>query len=207
MFSSLGSRVTLNRQPRTGLPRRTRGGRRLGGGLLGTWRSPAEGGEGHRHRARGDTVVVRCDDGRWSRAAMRCSPSARSPTLRSSAVTRPAWRSTRAATSDQSPLPDNVEHIYRAGHSQQAPALLGGLDAGAQDRRARGRRPQPVRGPPPLNYDKQRRPSSPIPRSPTSASPSRRLRRGAQDRVTKVPFAARPRPSSQRLERLRQDPV
>ena len=119
---------------------------------------------------------------RGRRAATRCWPSARSPTPRASASTPPASRSTTAATCRSTTTAvTNVPHIYAAGD------LSGKLPlssvASMQGRKiAEHVMGLHSRGPPPPRLRQGgARPSSPSPRSPTSAWP----------RPTRSPRAAR----------------
>ena len=94
----------------------------------------------------------------------------------------------------QPPLPDErPAHLLRRRRVGQAAAVVGGGDAGPQDRRARDGAHRRAAPPPRLRQGRVRR-SSPIPRSPTSGvAEAEAFAAGRKLRVTKVPFSANPK--------------
>ena len=119
MFSTLGSKVSLAREPPAGAAQQgPRGRRRARGGLPASGRLAAEGCPGRSASTAPTTAcVVRCDDGRVvRRLATRCWPSVRCPTPTASGSRRPASRSTAAATSRSTTTASPTSpHIYAAG--------------------------------------------------------------------------------------------
>ena len=129
-----------------------------------------------------DGVVVRCDDGRVGRRLPRPAGHRLDPELRGArpGIGRSRGRPGRLRA-DQPPLPDErAPHLRGRRPVREAAAVVGGVDAGPQDRRARRRWPH--RGPPApelrqgrvghLHRARDRRRRS---------GRGRRLRRGPQD--------------------------
>ena len=186
MFRSFGCEVTLIVQPPAGAAAEgPRGRRRARGRLPATAAcscSRAPGPTGI-DRDGDDGVVVRCDDGRVGAGHPRAARHRLGPQhRRASASTPPASRSTRRLRRRSTTTARrNVPHIYAAGDlSGQAAAVVGGRDAGPQDRRARDGPAQRAAPPPRLRQggvgdlhrarDRRRRPRR-----------GRGVRRGPQD--------------------------
>ena len=154
MFSSFGAEVTLVVSPPAGAAGE---GPRGGGGARG--RLPATAASSC-SRARGPTassatgrpadVVVRCDDGRVVRsthAVLAIGSIPNSDGLGLDARRRRARRGRLRA--DRPPLRHQRRpHLRRRRRQRQAAAVVGGVDAGPQDRRARDGPAHP-RAPPP----------------------------------------------------------
>ena len=119
MFSSFGVEGDARRQPPAGAARQgPRGGGGARGRLPRARRASCSRGRGRRpSTATATRSWSRCDDGRVARiAATPCWRSARCPTPTASASSRPASRSTPAATSRSTTTASRTcRHIYAAG--------------------------------------------------------------------------------------------
>ena len=126
------------------------------------------------------------------RAATPCWPSGRSPTPTASGLDAAG-----VEVDDGGYVPINhhcvterAAHLRRRRPVGEAAAVVGGVDAGPQDRRARDGPAHPGRTAT-STTTRRRRPSSPSPRSPTSGlAEADAFAEGRKIRVTKVPFSA-----------------
>ena len=154
MFSSLGLEVTLVVSRQQVLPAEgPRGRRRARGGLPAPGRQAAEGGPGRRASSGGDDgVTVRCDDGRRVDGCPRPAGHRLDAEHRGPRPRRRRRRGRRAATSrSTSNCHTNVgAHLRRRRPVGEAAAVVGGGDAGPQDRRARDGPAHPGAPPPRL---------------------------------------------------------
>ena len=160
---------------------------------------PAQGRPGHRHRphrrrrASSAATTAARSPGQPRAARHRLDPQHRGPRPRDG---RRRGRRRRLRP-DQPPLPDQrAAHLRRRRPVGEAAAVVGGVDAGPQDRRARDGPAHPA-STATSTTTRRRRPSSPSPRSPTSAwprpTPSPRAARSGSPRCRSRP---RPRRSS-----------
>ena len=197
MFSSLGSQVTLIVSRQQVLPQKDpEVAAALEDELLRRGRAAVQGRPGrghrpHRRRRRGGALRRRPGGRGQPRAAgHRLDPQQR----RARARRRRGRGRRRRLRAGQPPLRhERAAHLRRRRPVGEAAAVVGGVDAGPQDRRARHGAAHPGRTAT-STTTRRRRPSSPSPRSPTSAWP----------RPTPSPRAARcgsPRCRSRRRPR------